>query len=63
MMNNMTIRVIGYRFFRRVLLVGAIIIFFLTGFFIGTAITGVIYSNVAFLNDADEYSDVMSHLF
>lgn len=50
-------------FFQRILIVTVIIIFFLVGFCVGTAITCVIYDKISFLNDADEYSETTSNLF
>jgi hypothetical protein len=59
----MTIGINHRSFFQRILLVAVIIIFFLVGFCVGTAITGVIYSKVSFLNDSDDYSETISNLF
>ena len=50
-------------FFQRILIITVIIILFLVGFCVGTAITCVIYNKVSFLNDADDYSETISNLF
>jgi hypothetical protein len=63
MNSDITIGVKLRSFFQRIVLVAVIIIFFLVGFCVGTAITGVIYSKVSFLNDSDDYSETISNLF
>jgi hypothetical protein len=50
-------------FFQRILIITVIIILFLVGFCLGTAITCVAYSKLSFLNDADDYSETISNLF
>lgn len=50
-------------FFQRILIITVIIILFLVGFCVGTAITCVAYSKLSFLNDADDYSETISNLF
>jgi len=51
------------RFFQRILLIAVIIILFLVGFSVGTAITCVAYSKLSFLNDADDYAETISNLY
>ena len=50
-------------FFQRILLIAVIIILFLVGFSVGTAITCVAYNELSFLNDADDYAETISNLY
>ena len=58
-----TIGVEHHRFFKRILLVAVLIIFYIVGFYVGTAVTAVVYSKVSFLNDSDDYAETISKLF
>ena len=60
---NMTIGTDQRSFLQRILLISIIIVLFLVGFCLGTAITCVAYSKLTFLNDADEYSETISNIF